>query len=69
MGWAHATRNLNHASTDTLLRLRDAAAVLIEHDRQISPRVMTDLLLIREETTAALQHTTSAAQPAGRAPR
>jgi hypothetical protein len=57
MGWAHATRNIKRASTDTLVRLRDAAAVLIEHDQQISPRVMTDLLLIREETTAALQET------------
>src|SRR5580692_2811798 len=50
----HATRNLKHVSSDTLAKLRDAAAVLIAHEHQISPRVMTDLLLIREETSAAL---------------
>lgn len=55
MSWTHATRNLKHASSDTLAMLRDAAAVLIAHEHQISLRVMTDLLLIREETTAALQ--------------
>lgn len=69
MAWAHATHNLKHASTDTLMRLREAAAVLIEHDQQISPRVMTDLLLIREETTAALQETGQTAEPADRAVR
>jgi alpha-ketoglutarate-dependent taurine dioxygenase len=64
-----AARFGQHASTDTLLRLRAAAAVLIEHDQQISPRVMTDLLLIREETTAALQQTGQTAESADRAMR
>jgi nucleoside-diphosphate kinase len=59
MGWPHATRNLKLASTGTLGELRNAAAVLIAHEQQISPRVMTDLLLIREETTAALHELAS----------
>jgi nucleoside-diphosphate kinase len=54
MGRTHATRNLKHASSDTLEKLRDASAVLVAHEHQISPHLMTDLLLIREETTAAL---------------
>jgi hypothetical protein len=54
MSWTHATRNLKHTSSDTLAKQRDATAVLIAHEHQISPRVMTDLLLIREATTAAL---------------
>ena len=28
--------------------------MLVEHERRISPRVLTDLCLIREETTAEL---------------
>ena len=55
MSWTRASRNLKHASSDTLAKLRDAAAELIGHEHQINPRVMTDLLLIREETTAALR--------------
>jgi len=49
MGRTHATRNLKHASSDTLEKLRDASAVLVAHEHQISPHLMTDLLLIREE--------------------
>lgn len=59
MGCPYATWNLKLASTGTLGEPRNAAAVLIAHEQQISPRVMTDLLLIREETTAALHELAS----------
>jgi hypothetical protein len=36
MSWTHATRNLKHTSSDTLAKLRDAAAVLIAYEHQIS---------------------------------
>jgi hypothetical protein len=49
-----ATRNLKHATPEELAAIRDAAAVLVEHERRISPRVLTDLCLIREEATAEL---------------
>ena len=50
-----ATRDLKRATPGELAALRDAATVLIEHDRQISPRVLTDLCLIREESAAELR--------------
>lgn len=49
-----ATRDLKHATTEELAAMRDAAAVLVEHERRISPRVLTDMCLIREEVTAEL---------------
>ena len=49
-----ATRDLKDATAEELAALRDAATVLVEHERRISPRVLTDLCLIREETTAEL---------------
>jgi hypothetical protein len=51
----HATRALRNADADDLAAIRDAVAVLIEHERNISPRVLTDLCLIREEITAELR--------------
>lgn len=50
-----ATRDLKRATPEELTALRDAATVLIEHDRLISPRVLTDLCLIREESAAELR--------------
>jgi len=55
MTWPHATRALRNADADELAAIRDAAALLIEHERNISPRVLTDLCLIREEATAELR--------------
>ena len=49
-----ATRDLKHATTEELAAIKDAATVLTEHERRISPRVVTDLCLIREEVTAQL---------------
>jgi hypothetical protein len=49
-----ATRDLKHATTKELIAMRDAATVLTEHERRISPRVLTDVCLIREEATAEL---------------
>jgi hypothetical protein len=49
-----ATRDLKHATTEELAAIRDAATVLAEHERRISPRVLTDVCLIREEATAEL---------------
>lgn len=54
MGWAHATRNLSKASDTDLIAMHDAAKLLMEHERRISPRAMTELCLIREETGAEL---------------
>jgi hypothetical protein len=50
----HATRALSNTDADNLTAIRDAATVLIEHEQNISPRILTDLCLIREETTAEL---------------
>lgn len=54
MTWQRATRDLKDASPEELAVIRDAAAVLVDHERRISPRVLTDLCLIREETIAEL---------------
>ncbi len=55
MGWAHATRDLGNASNADLAAMHDATETLMNHERQISPRVMTDLCLIREETGLELR--------------
>jgi hypothetical protein len=52
---ARATRDLRTASADQLAAMRDAATLLVEHQRRISPRVLTELLLIREETDQELR--------------
>jgi hypothetical protein len=54
MTWPQATRGLRDADAQELAAMRDAAAVLLAHQRRISPRVLTDLCLIREEATAEL---------------
>jgi hypothetical protein len=54
MAWARATRNLSQASDADLTAMRDAAKLLMDHERRISPRVLTELCLIREETGAEL---------------
>jgi hypothetical protein len=54
MTWPRATRNLKHADADQLTAMRDAAAVLLEHERHLKPEVITSLCQIREETTAEL---------------
>jgi hypothetical protein len=56
MGLAHATRDLRRASEEQLTVMRDAAALLMEHQRRISPRALTELCLIREEAAAELSH-------------
>ena len=55
MTWPRATRNLKHAGAGQLTAMRDAAAVLLEHERHISPDVTTVLCQIREETAAELK--------------
>ena len=56
MTWPRATRNLKHADAGQLTAMRDAAAVLLEHERHISPDVITTVLCqIREETAAELK--------------
>jgi len=57
MRWPRATRNLRHADAGQLVAIRDAAAVLLEHERHISPGVITMLCQIREEATAELTAT------------
>ena len=66
MTWPRATRNLKHADEGQLTVMRDAAAVLLEHERHVSPDVITVLCQIREETAAELKarQETSADQPA-----
>jgi hypothetical protein len=54
MTWPRATRNLNNADAVELTAMQDAAAVLLDHERHISPDVVTALCQIREETAAAL---------------
>ena len=64
MTWPRATRNLKHAEAGQLTAIKDAAAVLLEHERHISPHVITVLCQIREETAAELKaRGTSADQP------
>jgi hypothetical protein len=55
MTWPRATRNLKHADAGQLTAMRDAAAVLLEHERHISPDVITTLCQIREESAAELK--------------
>ena len=64
MTWPRAARNLKHTDAGQLTAMRDAAAVLLELERQISPDVITSLCQIREETAAELKaRGTSADQP------
>jgi hypothetical protein len=55
MGWPHATRDLSNASDADLAAMREAAKLLMDHERYINPRVVTDLCLIREETDTELR--------------
>ncbi|MGO9277564.1 MAG: hypothetical protein ACLP3Q_08530 [Streptosporangiaceae bacterium] len=55
MGWAHVTRDLGKAKDVDLAAMHDAAKLLMQHERRISPRVVTELCLIREETDAELR--------------
>ncbi len=54
MTWPRATRNLKRTDACQLTAMLDAAAVLLEHERHISPDVITALCQIREETAAEL---------------
>jgi hypothetical protein len=64
MTWPRATRNLKHTDAGQLTAMQDAAAMLLEHERHISPDVITVLCQIREETAAELKaRGTSADQP------
>ena len=47
MTWPRATRNLKHADAGQLAAMQDAAAVLLEHERHVSPNVITALCQIR----------------------
>jgi hypothetical protein len=64
MTWPRATRNLKHADAGQLTAMQDAAAVLLEHERHISPGVITALCQIREETVAELKARGTSADPA-----
>jgi hypothetical protein len=55
MAWAHATRDLSKASDADLAAMHDAAKLLMEYERRIAPRVITELCLIREEAGVELQ--------------
>jgi hypothetical protein len=55
MTWPCATRNLKHADAGQLTAMQDAAAVLLEHERHISPDVITAICQIGEETAAELK--------------
>jgi len=55
VSWQRATRSLKAADAEDLANMRDAAQLLIGHERLINPRVLTDLCLIREETSAELR--------------
>jgi hypothetical protein len=55
MTWPRATRNLKHADVRQLTAMQDAAAVLLENERHVSPDVITTLCQIREETEAELK--------------
>jgi cytoplasmic iron level regulating protein YaaA (DUF328/UPF0246 family) len=55
MTWPRATRNLKRTDAGQLTTMLDAAAVLLEHERHISPDVITSLCQIREETAAELK--------------
>jgi hypothetical protein len=49
--------------------MRDAAQLLIDHERQLNPRVLTDLCLIREETSAELRRRMDSVNPDAEASR
>jgi sugar (pentulose or hexulose) kinase len=55
MTWPRATRNLKHAHAGQLTAMQHAAAVLLDHERHLSPDVITVLCQIREETAAELK--------------
>jgi hypothetical protein len=55
MSWARATRELSKASDVELAAMHDAARLLMDHERHISPRVLTELCLIREEPSAEVR--------------
>jgi hypothetical protein len=55
VSWQRATRSLKAAGAKDLANMRDEAQLLINHERLINPRVLTDLCLIREETSAELR--------------
>ena len=55
MTWPRATRNLKYADVGQLTAMQDAAAALHEHERHVSPNVLTALCQIREETAAELK--------------
>jgi hypothetical protein len=55
MTWPRATRNLKDTDAGQLTTMRDAATVLLEHERHISPHFITALCQIREETAAELK--------------
>lgn len=55
MTWPRATTNLKDTDAGQLTAMQDAAAVLLEHERHISPDVITALCQIREETAAELK--------------
>ena len=61
MTWPQATRGLRDADAQELAAMRDAAAVPLAHQRRISPRVLTDLCLIRVESTAEMRKRVHAA--------
>jgi hypothetical protein len=63
VSWQRATRSLKRAGVEDLTNMRDAAQLLIDHERQINPRVLTDLCLIREETSAELRRRTDSVNP------
>jgi hypothetical protein len=61
---AARTRNLKHTDAGQLTAMQDAAAVLLEDERHVSPDVITVLCQIREETAAELKaRGMSAGQP------
>jgi len=55
MTWPRATGNLKDTDAGQLTAMRDAAAVLLEHKRHISPDVITALGQIREQTATELK--------------
>jgi hypothetical protein len=55
MTWPRATRNLKDTDVGQLTAMQDAAAVLLEHQRHISPDMFAALRQIREETAAELK--------------
>jgi hypothetical protein len=48
-------RDLVHTTGKQLGDMRDALAVLLDHEHHINPRVVTDLCVMREQITAELE--------------